>query len=157
MISVRFGHRWPHYFLLARASSSTIAFFFFKHAQNGRVCQVRGLVCDRVVEVNPDGAIAKVLHVLGERLLDVLLGVEPDGRVELLVHYLRAGGHLSVVRSALVRRSDSCERRRCLSLTESAVGARPLPAHESGKWTPSPVIHNYKSLNLNFTVNCQKV
>ena len=42
--------------------------------------------------------------MLVEGLLDVSLGVQPDGRVELLVHYLRAGGHLGVVRSALVRR-----------------------------------------------------
>lgn len=49
----------------------------------------------------PDSAIVKVLQVLVEGILDVSLGIQPYGRVELLVYYLRAGGHLEVVRSAL--------------------------------------------------------
>lgn len=39
--------------------------------------------------------------MLVEGILDVSLGIQPYGRVELLVYYLRAGGHLEVVRSAL--------------------------------------------------------
>lgn len=81
--------------------------------------------------------------MLAQCLLDVLLGVQPNGRVELLVYYLRAGGHCSVVRSTLVRRSDSCERRRCLSLTE-----RPAPAHNYARIVPMDVFTCNKQINI---------